>query len=114
MDKLLAVLREKAYDTKPNVDDLKKIEGLEDVNAELRDKAWAAYQVELKAAADANASDKKSKSDTKTDKPTHRVSVKKDGFRRLGHAWTGSTEVALSAKEAAMLKADPMFVVQAL
>ncbi len=54
-----------------------------------------------------------------TKKPTAKgylVTVKKDGFRRLGRAWMGSTLVEatdLKAFELAVLEADPMFTVEA-
>jgi hypothetical protein len=48
------------------------------------------------------------------DSPRYRVTVKRDGFRRLGRAWTGSTEVALSDDELAALEVDPMFHVDEL
>lgn len=133
MDKLLEVLREKKYDKKPNVDTLKAIDGLGDVNATQRDEAWAVYQKELDEAAASNAEpesnsvpsdESDSEKDTTTTtstteqhkveepaKVTHRVTVKRDGFRRLGRAWMGSTEVALTDDEHSILDADPMFVV---
>lgn len=136
MDKLLEVLREKKYDKKPNVDTLKAIEGLGDVNATQRDEAWAVYQKELDEAAasyaepesnsvpsDESDSEKDTTATTSTTeqhkveeqaKATHRVTVKRDGFRRLGRAWMGSTEVALTQEEVNTLEVDPMFVVQAI
>lgn len=133
MDKLLEVLREKKYDKKPNVDTLKAIDGLGDVNATQRDEAWAVYQKELEEAAASNAEpesnsvpsdESDSEKDTTTTtatteqdevvapaKATHRVTVKRDGFRRLGRAWMGSTEVKLTEDEVDILEADPMFVV---
>lgn len=44
------------------------------------------------------------------------VTVKKDGFRRCGRAWMGSTPVKadeLSAADLATLEADSMFTVEA-
>jgi len=44
----------------------------------------------------------------------HRITVTRDGFRRLGQAWYGTTLVPpgeLSADDIAVLEADPMFVV---
>ena len=170
MDKLLAVLREKAFDKKPTVDDLKKIEGLENVTGKERDEAWKKYQEQQQAESkpdsdggntgigtgnpdDADQDDDQSKviagaqkkddaageaaksdaqnqttttttttdsePDTKSgakqdDSPRYRVTVKRDGFRRLGRAWTGRTEVALSDEELAVLEADPMFNVDEL
>ena len=137
MDKLLDVLREKKYDKKPNVDTLKAIDGLGDVNATQRDEAWTVYQKELEEQAAASNAEPESNSvpsdesdsekDTTTTtstteqhkvveqaKATHRVTVKRDGFRRLGRAWMGSTEVALTQEEVNTLEADPMFVVQAI
>lgn len=152
MDKLLAVLREKAFDKKPNVDDLKKIEGLENVTGKERDEAWKKYQEEQQAEASGNGQalnsggdggtgadgavqdnesdeDKNQTTTTTTttdsepdakpsakqdDSPRYRVTVKRDGFRRLGRAWTGRTEVALSDDELAVLEADPMFNVDEL
>lgn len=140
MDKLLEVLREKKYDKKPNVDTLKAIDGLGDVTAAQRDDAWDKYQKELTENAkdsssavqgsDADNGDNKSstsqpaKNSTTTTtattkqhkveeqaKATHRVTVKRDGFRRLGRAWMGSTEVKLTEDEVNVLEADPMFVV---
>ncbi len=137
MDKLLAVLREKAFDKKPTVDDLKKIEGLENVTGKERDEAWKKYQEEQQAetkpegepGGNGDGADKNqttatttttdSKPDAKPnakkdDSPRYRVTVKRDGFRRLGRAWTGRTEVALSDDELAVLQADPMFNVDEL
>lgn len=45
----------------------------------------------------------------KTQAPRYRVTVMRDGFRRLGRAWTGSSEVELTDSEFAVLEADPMF-----
>lgn len=128
---LLIHLRATAYDKKPNVDDLKQIEGLEEVTSKTRDEAWATYQAELLATK--TESDKKestpttdttkeavtaktdiakpSKSKVVSDEPTHTVTVKKDGFRRCGRAWSGRQDVKLSDQELKILEADPMFVV---
>lgn len=154
MDKLLAVLREKAFDKKPNVDDLKKIEGLENVTGKERDEAWKKYQEEKQAESQSNGesgntgsgsgtdsddgdgdggngadadknqtttttttTDSEPKADSKAeqnDSSRYRVTVKRDGFRRLGRVWTGRTEVALSDDELAVLEADPMFNVDEL
>ena len=46
--------------------------------------------------------------------PGYRITVKRDGFRRLGVAWAGTTEVLpgeLSKDDIAILEADPMFEV---
>lgn len=137
MDKLLAVLREKAFDKKPTVDDLKKIEGLENVTGKERDEAWKKYQEEQQAETkpdgepgdNGDGADKNQTTTTTTttdsepdakagakqdDSPRYRVTVKRDGFRRLGRAWTGRTDVALSDDEVAVLQADPMFNVDEL
>ncbi|WP_297813728.1 hypothetical protein [uncultured Methylophaga sp.] len=170
MDKLLAVLREQAFDKKPTVDELKKLDGLDNVTAKERDDAWKKYQEEQQAKSkpdgdggntatgtgdtgDADQDDDQSKviagaqkkddaageaaksdaqnqttvttttTDSKPDakqkakqddSPRYRVTVKRDGFRRLGRAWTGRTEVALSDEELAVLEADPMFNVDEL
>lgn len=152
MEKLLEVLRDKAFDKKPTVDELKKIEGLENVTGKERDEAWKKYQEETQAEANTNGqarnsgtvtgagsdgSDQDNDSDEgknqttttttttdsereakskaeQNDSPRYRVTVKRDGFRRLGRAWTGSTEVALSDNELAVLEADPMFNVDEL
>jgi|GEM_PF-6925261 len=128
---LLIHLHAAAYDTKPSVDELKKIEGLEEVTAKTRDEAWAAYHAELLAAkAESDKKDtttttdttketapaktdtaKPSKSKTVSDEPTHTVTVKKDGFRRCGRAWSGRQDVKLSDQELEILAVDPMFVV---
>ena len=50
-------------------------------------------------------------------KPTHKITVKRDGFRRCGREWIGETEIfagELKPKEIKTLEADPMFVVVAL
>lgn len=137
MDKLLAVLREQAFDKKPTVDELKKHEGLDNVTAKERDEAWKKYQEEQQAetkpdgepgdngdGADKNQtttttnttdSEPDAKQKAKQDEsPRYRVTVKRDGFRRLGRAWTGRTEVALSDEDLAVLEADPMFNVDEL
>ncbi len=122
-EQLLEVLREKAYVKKPTVDELKAIEGLEEINGKLRDEAWATYQAELAAAkteSDKNDTTittdttKQAKSKAVVSDLTHRVTVKKDGFRRCGRAWSGTQEVHLSDDDASVLETDPMFVVVAL
>ena len=48
---------------------------------------------------------------------THIVTVKRDGFRRLGRAWSGDTEIVageLTSKDIKILDNDPMFVVRAV
>lgn len=45
----------------------------------------------------------------------YRVTVKTNGFRRAGRAWTGTTDVAaddLTLEQLADLMADPMFRVE--
>lgn len=45
---------------------------------------------------------------------TIRVTAKRDGFRRAGRAWSGTTEVPagdLSKAQLAQLKSEPMLVV---
>lgn len=133
MDKLLELLREQKFDKKPSVDDLKKHAGIE-VSAKERDEAWKTYQNEKQAQSKANsegddngdgvdsdkntttttttttASDTDSKPGTKQNaSPRYRVTVMRDGFRRLGRAWSGSDDVELSEEEVAILEADPMF-----
>jgi len=42
------------------------------------------------------------------------VTTKRDGFRRAGRAWSGTTKVLkgeLTDEQIAQLKADPMFIV---
>lgn len=121
MEALLKVLREKAFDKKPTVDELKTIAGLENVTAKERDAAWKAYQAEQAAEADAEqntatatttTTDNKSATEQNTgqdESPRYRVSVKRDGFRRCGRAWTGQTDVSLTDAEFSILNADPMF-----
>lgn len=121
LEQLLAYLREKALDTKPSVDELKVIKGLESVTAKLRDEAWKTYQDEQ--ASEEKAEDKtpdaKKATTITTDtadtaEPTHRVTVKHDGFRRCNRAWQGSEEVHLTDEEVEVLEADSMFVVTEL
>lgn len=139
MDNLLKVLREQAFDKKPTVEELKKFDGLDSITAKERDEAWKKYQGEQQAeskpdgeggdhdnGADADknqttttttTTDSEAKANSKAEKndtPRYRVTVKRDGFRRLGRAWTGSSEVALSDDEFAVLGADPMFNVDEL
>jgi hypothetical protein len=121
LEKLVAHLREKALDKKPTVDEIKAIEGFEEVNATLRDEAWKTYQAEQKKESDAAAAEKNqtendttSTTATTADQATHRVMVKRDGFRRCGRAWQGIEEVRLTAEELETLEADEMFVVTEL
>jgi ketosteroid isomerase-like protein len=161
IEKILAVLREKAYTKQPSVNDLKVIEGLNKITAAERDEAWTLYQAEQeaekKAETDADvianevtqsqeattpttSTTPETETDTNTDViasaakqsneaetveqdtvstetvegPTHRVVVKREGFRRLGRAWTQPEEVCLSDEEFEILNADPMFVVTEL
>tara|TARA_R110002050_G_scaffold269917_1_gene412421 strand:- start:42745 stop:43140 length:396 start_codon:yes stop_codon:yes gene_type:complete len=128
MDKLLEVIRAQAYDKRPTVDVLAKDAELEKVSGTERDAAWAAYELEQKALVEADGLKNDTTATTKTtpdaepkkqdkpktvasDKPTHTVTVKKDGFRRCGRAWSGSEETKLTAEQVKVLEADPMFVV---
>ena len=136
MDKLLEVLTTAKLDKKPTVDELAKLAGVDKVTAAERDEAWDKYSAAKKAEEDKAIADAQQKADAdaaaakaqaekdaanasktnlaKDDKPAYRVTVKRDGFRRLNRAWTGTTELKkseLSAGDVATLKADPMFVV---
>lgn len=128
---LLELFREKSFEKKPNVAELEAIDGVGNVTAAQRDDAWKAYQAEqaeqeaLRQAQDERDEVAAKKELTEKDAvkdqgqaqgiaPTHTVTVKKDGFRRLGRAWSGSEDVKLSAKDFEILEADPMFVVVAL
>lgn len=138
MENLLKLLREKAFDKKPTVEELKKFDGLDSVTAKERDEAWKVIQEEKQAQSKTNsegddngdggdgdsdkntttttttttASDPDAKSSTKQNaSPRYRVTVMRDGFRRLGRAWSGSDDVDLSEEEVAILEADPMFSV---
>jgi len=131
MDKLLEVLLAAKLDKKPTVDELAKLAGVEKVTGAERDEAWDKYQAKLaedkaiadaqaKADADAAAAKDQAKKDAdkapsgKNDKAAYKVTVKRDGFRRCGRAWVGTTELKasdVSAEELKILKADPMFVV---
>lgn len=131
MDKLLEVLLAAKLDKKPTVDELAKLAGVEKVTGAERDEAWDKYQAKLaedktiadaqaKADADAAAAKDQAKDDAakassaKSEKPAYKVTVKRDGFRRLGRAWVGTTELKaseLSAADLNILNADPMFVV---
>ena len=51
----------------------------------------------------------------KKQEPMLRVTAKRDGFRRAGRAWSGTTEVPVSElteDQVAALKAEPMLVVE--
>jgi phenylalanyl-tRNA synthetase alpha subunit len=136
MDKLLQVLLTANLDKKPTVDELAKLAGVEKVTGAERDEAWDKFTAAKKAEedkaiaeaqrkADADAAAAKAQSDkdaanapkttqAKEDKPAYKVTVKRDGFRRLGRAWVGNTELKaseLSAADLKILNADPMFVV---
>lgn len=128
MDKLLDVIRTKAYDKRPTVDVLAKDAELEKVTSTERDAAWAAYELEQKAHAEADGLKNDTTATTQTtpnnepkkeekvktvesNEPTHTVTVKKDGFRRCGRAWSGSEDIKLTAEQVKVLEADPMFVV---
>ncbi|AUZ85853.1 hypothetical protein [Methylophaga nitratireducenticrescens] len=116
LEKLLKLLHEKTFDKKPTVDELKSIEGFAEINSGIRDEAWKTYQTEQKKEADEDESGKAATvvTDKIEDQPTHRVTVKRDGFRRCGRAWQGSEEVCLSAEDEKTLEADAMFVVTKL
>lgn len=136
MENLLQLLREKAFDKKPTVEELKKFDGLDSITAKERDEAWKVIQDEKQAQSKTNSeaddnggggdsdknsttttttttdSDPDSKPSTKQNAlPHYRVTVMRDGFRRLGRAWSGSDDVELSEEEVAILEADPMFSV---
>lgn len=136
MENLLQLLREKAFDKKPTVEELKKFDGLDSITAKERDEAWKVIQDEKQAQSKTNSeaddnggggdsdknsttttttttdSDPDSKPSTKQNaSPRYRVTVMRDGFRRLGRAWSGSDDVELSEEEVAILEADPMFSV---
>lgn len=121
MAELIEILRSANFENKPSVEDVKALDGVEEVTAAERDKAWKTLQAEKKElaaeekAAKKELAEKEEKAEKaavkKAAQPTHTVTVKKDGFRRLGRAWSGSEDVKLVAKELEILEADPMFVV---
>lgn len=114
MDKLLQVLLTANLDKKPTVDELATLAGIEKVTGAERDEAWDKFTEAKKAQADKDAANAPKTAPTKDDKPAYKVTVKRDGFRRLGRAWVGTTELKkseLSAADLKTLNADPMFVV---
>lgn len=103
-EKLIEALRLAAPDKKPTVDALATAAGVDKVTAKERDAAWKAYQEEMAAEA-------------KAESGGYRITVKRDGFRRAGRAWRGTTEIGpdeLSEDQLAALEADPMFRVEAV
>jgi hypothetical protein len=171
IEQILKVLREKAYEKQPSVNELKVLDGLGAITAADRNEAWKQYQSEQEkeqkaetdtnviasettqsSEADANTgAGEAAKADAETvianevtqseqatttttatttetesndidavefeiigQPHTHRVTVKRDGFRRCGRAWQGTTELVLSDEEAEILTADSMFVVETL
>ena len=103
-EKLIEALRQAAPDKKPTVDALATAAGVDKVTAKERDAAWQAYREEMAAEAQSESGG-------------YRITVKRDGFRRAGRAWKGSTDVApgeLSEADIAALQSDPMFSVESL
>ena len=64
----------------------------------------------------AQAKKPETQSDEAAAKGGYRVTVKRNGFRRAGRAWSGTTEIGadeLTKAQLAALQADPMFRVEA-
>jgi len=106
---LLNILRKQAFTKKPTVAQLQMLEGASKVTASQRNTAWSLYLSEQQAESDAEQEQA-----APEPSPTHHVTVKTNGFRRLGRVWTGKTAVTLNDSELATLTADSMFIVVAL
>lgn len=110
MTKLVEIMLAANFAAKPTVEALERLDGIDKVSAAERDEAWKEVQAKKKAAA-AEEKKKVAEAEANKNKPTHTVTVKKDGFRRCGRAWSGSEDVKLTKDEVKVLDADPMFVV---